>query len=389
LISQTAGVENKFMKDSRRRFPKIAAGALLPIAFFGRSICAQAPTNSPASNTSLVAAVRNLGSQFLENRVGVTGADGATSLLLPSGDSLWMFGDTVEGPFKSIRELELTGLRSNTAAVVPKQDVSEGIKEFSFLADDSGRRPRQIVPFAGDENPAVHRVWPIHGVTVGGDIFLFYHRITLLKGVDVFANFQLDGMGIARGELGKFNFTRLIAPDGSREFWKGKEPTFGVFAQLDDEHLYLWGSLTTGMFLARTRPNAVDKLSSYEYLVEAPDLKNPERVTRWSKTFRATAMLFDSVPNEMSASFNAYLQKYVAFHSLHRENKIVMRTAERITGPWSEAHVAYRPEKSNDSDLIYAAKEHPELAREGGRILYVTFVNSATYIPQLIEVQLK
>jgi hypothetical protein len=91
----------------------------------------------------------------------------------------------------------------------------------------------------------------------------------------------------------------------------------------------------------------------------------------------------------MSASFNAYLQKYLAFHSLHRENKIVMRTAERIAGPWSEAHVVYRPEKTNDSDLIYAAKEHPELAREGGRVLYVTFVNSASYIPQLIEIQLK
>jgi len=79
----------------------------------------------------------------------------------------------------------------------------------------------------------------------------------------------------------------------------------------------------------------------------------------------------------------------VAFHSLHRENKIVMRTAPRITGPWSDPQVVYRPEKITDNDLIYAAKEHPELAGENGRVLYVTFVNSANYVPQLIEVTLK
>ena len=220
-------------------------------------------------------------------------------------------------------------------------------------------------------------------------MYLFYHRITLLNNVDVFSNFQLDGMGIARAELGKLNFTRLIAPDGTREFWKGREPSFGVFVERGGEYSYLWGSLMTGMFLARTRPNSIEDLARYEYLVESPSLNQPERSPRWSKTFQPTAQLFDSVPNEMSAAYNPYLRKHVAFHSLHRENKIVMRTAERITGPWSDPQLVYRPERIKDTDLIYAAKEHPELAREGGRIVYVTFVNSATYVPQMIEVTLK
>jgi hypothetical protein len=55
-----------------------------------------------------------------------------------------------------------------------------------------------------------------------------------------------------------------------------------------------------------------------------------------------------------------------------------MRTAPRITGPWSAAEVVYRPERIGDSDLIYAVKEHPELAGAGGRVLYITFVNSTT-----------
>jgi hypothetical protein len=66
-----------------------------------------------------------------------------------------------------------------------------------------------------------------------------------------------------------------------------------------------------------------------------------------------------------------------------------MRTAPRITGPWSAGEIVYRPQRVKENDFFYAAKEHPELARDGGRVLYVTFVNSSTYVPQLIEVTLK
>jgi len=245
------------------------------------------------------------------------------------------------------------------------------------------------VPFASDEDPAVNRVWPIHGVAVGPHLYLFYHRISLLKGVDVFTNFQLDGMGIARANVADLKFTRLTAPDGTLLFWKTQEPTFGVFVTAADDYLYIWGSLLTGMHLARTRPATIENLASYEYLVEAPTVDQPDLMPRWSTKFQPTAKLFDSVPNEMSASFNSHLQKYVAFHSLQRENKIVMRTAPRLTGPWTAPQLVYRPAQTTDSDLIYAAKEHPELARDNGRVLYVTFVNSATYVPQFIEVTLK
>jgi hypothetical protein len=378
------------MNNSRRQFLKRAAFGLLTVRVTtGCAAQAQPPVESETPKESLVGSVRHLGNQFLENEVGVTGADGATSTVLPSGDSLWLFGDTVEGAFKSIRGLDLTRLRSNTGAIVPKQDASHGIKNVRFLSDESSKRPRQIVPFAFDEDPVVNRIWAIHGVTLGRNVYVFYHRITLLKGVDVFINFQLDGMGIARADVGDLRFKRLIAPDGSLLFWKEAEPTFGVFVTLADDYVYLWGSLATGMHLARVRSQSIEDLASYEYLVEAPDRSNLNRLPRWSKRFQPTAKLFDSVPNEMSAAYNPYLRKYVAYHSLHRENKIVMRTAGKLTGPWSEAQLVYRPERISDTDLIYAAKEHPELARAGGRVQYVSYVNSSSYVPQLIEVSLK
>jgi hypothetical protein len=379
-----------FRNASRRGFFKSAAlNVLAGATLWQRTAFGQAISQKDGAENSSVSSVRLLGKQFLNNSINVTGLDGATSVQLPTGDALWMFGDTVEGPFKSIRDLDLSQLCSNTAAIVPRQDVSRGIKDFHFLVQPDGKRPRQPLPFAPDEDRAVQRVWPIHGVCVGKQVFVFYHRITLLKGVDVFVNFQLDGMGIARAPIGDLEFERLAAPDGTRQFWKGKDPTFGVFVERSADYVYLWGSLATGMHLARTRPDSMADLLSYEYLIDAPTKSKPGIRPRWTTKFAPTASLFDSVPNEMSASYNPHLRMHVAFHSLHRENKIVMRTAPRISGPWSDPQVVYRPEKITDKDLIYAAKEHPELAREDGRVLYVTFVNSANYVPQLIEVTLK
>lgn len=337
-----------------------------------------------------IKSVKDLGPQFVGKNSAITGADGATSTALPTGESIWLFGDTVEQPFESIRTLDLTGLRSSTAALVPKQNASQGITQYRFLTANDGKRPRQILPFAATDDPAHNRLWAIHGAAIGMNVYLFYHRITMIKGVDVFTDFKLDGMGIAKAELGKFNFTRLPAPDGTPLFWKPDQPTFGVFVTRAhdpaDNHVYLWGCLMTGMFLARIEPEAIADLGRYEYLVEAPTLAQPERTPRWSETFASTAPLFDSVPNEMSAAYNPHLRQFVAYHSMQRDNKIVLRTAKEITGPWSEPRVVFRPERKNDTDLIYAVKEHPELTAEAGRKTYITYVNSATYVPHLVEI---
>lgn len=377
------------MNNSRRMLLKSSAAALLGAAMDRLAFAEEPIAQNKSTTAPSVASVRNLGQQFLGSQSVITGADGATSTVLPSGDALWLFGDTVEEPFQSIRTLNLTALRSSTAAIVPRQDASNGISQFQFLTVDDKKRPRQIVPFESGEDPAQNRIWAIHGVTVGSDIYLYYHRITMLKGVDVFTNFKLDGMGIAKANAEELRFVRLTAPDGTREFWKGDQPTFGVFVTRASEYAYLWGCLMTGMFLARVKPAAIADLAEYEYLVEAPTLRQPDRQPKWSRQFAPTAPLFDSVPNEMSAAYNPHLRRFVAFHSLQRENKIVMRTAEQLEGPWSEPIVVYEPQRKDAADLIYAVKEHPELATEEGRIVYVTFVNSATYIPQMIEIEFK
>ena len=267
----------------------------------------------------LVESVRDLGLQFLDNDVNITGQDGITSVVLPDGNTFWVFGDTIEGPFETIRNHPLVDVLSNTGAMVPLQDLSQGVKQFQHLKSADGRRPRQLIHFLPYESKATHRLWAIHGVCLGEQLYLFYHKITMDTELDVFEAFELNGMGIARAALSDFTFERLHAPDGTTMFWKGDQPGFGVFIQEIDGMLYLWGSLENwNMYLARVRPADIENLNAYEYLVQAPTLDRPDVEPRWSRHFEPTAPLFDHVPNEMSASYNPYLGCYVSLTTYDR-----------------------------------------------------------------------
>ena len=364
----------------------------LPTAFLtgAGAIALVAATSTPArcraAGPPQIAEVRPLGKLFQPNPVNITGQDAATSIPLASGDALWLFGDTIEGPFNSIRGLTLADKLSNTAALVPAQEAVHGLRRFSFFASADGRRPREVLEYIPPEERSRQRLWPMHGVGVGDQVYVYYHRISLLPGVDVFENFKLEGMGLAQARIGQWKFRRLTAAGGGREFWTGDQPTFGVFVTPRENRLYVWGSLMTGAFLARTEPSRVADLESYEYLVAAPQGNAGPAAARWSKTFAPTAPLFDGVPNEMSVSYNTHLGCFLAVHTYLRERRIVLRTAPDIAGPWSDPVDAYAPPSITKDELFYAAKEHPELARDGGRQIYVTYINSATYVPELIEI---
>ncbi|MBZ2194877.1 DUF4185 domain-containing protein [Occultella gossypii] len=342
-------------------------------------------------DSPLVASVRDLGVQFLKNDVDITGQDAVSSVELSDGTTFWIFGDTIEGPFDSIRGFELTEVLSNTGAIVPLQDISSGVQEFRYLTEPDGTRARQLIRFIPPEHKARQRLWAIHGAQVGEQLYLYYHRITMDPEVDVFETFVLDGMGVAKAGPDHY-FERMPAPDGSYEWWKGGEPGFGVWVQQHGDHLYLWGSIQPeeksagDMYLARVRPQDIEDISAYSYLVEAPTRARPDVQPRWAPTFTPTACLFSDVPNEMSSSWNEYLGAFISLTTYRRENQLVIRTAPEITGPWSEPQVVFRPEPTRPDSLFNAGKEHPEFARDGGRVTYMTFIDSSVYVPHLIEI---
>ena len=73
---------------------------------------------------------------------------------------------------------------------------------------------------------------------------------------------------------------------------------------------------------------------------------------------------------------------------------VVMRTAPRLTGPWSGTQLVRRPsEYSRPNVMIYSAKAHPELAGGDLVLTYATntfqfaehFTDSMIYYPRFLR----
>ena len=93
---------------------------------------------------------------------------------------------------------------------------------------------------------------------------------------------------------------------------------------------------------------------------------------------------------ELSIRYHADVKKWLAVmvDPAFLSDKIILRTASNLTGPWTEGKVIYRipemqPGPAHDKNLFcYAGKEHPEL--ENGSDLVFTYVCNTMAVPELV-----
>ena len=155
------------------------------------------------------------------------------------------------------------------------------------------------------------------------------------------------------------------------------------------EYLYLYGVVQDSnkiqkCYLARVLKTELETLKNYEYY--SNDV--------WTKNIKEASVLFTGMPNELSVSYNKYLKKYLAVHSLDLTGKIVARTSNTPWGKWSQPVELFQvelPEQNNlpYPALIYAGKEHPYLSKDGGKTIYVTYIEFEEYYPHMIEITLE
>lgn len=356
-----------------------------------------------------VAATRDLGPQFTDNPHRVTGQDGAYSIPLGDGRVFWYFGDTLVGtrPPGSLRDVftrlaeagqpqghaPFERLPTNTGLVLPAQTGRGGLAGFAHVVDDAGEI-RQLVPPGPADRDEWDRMWCMHGVALGDALYLSYMHIRMLdhKGGPFEMGFEIVGTGLAKGDAASWQFERLLH-GGEAMWWPWPQPQFASAILPADGWLYLYGvtpdaapSPTAGTqraYLARVRPDDIEHLDRYAYLA------GPEPT--WSPYVADAIPLFDGPPNELSVSYNAHLGAYLAVHSFHTDGAQVGRTAPTPWGPWSEPTTLWTVEAAPDKPYpvaAYAGKEHPSLAEDGGRVIYLTYVEAEEYFPHLIEVTL-
>jgi hypothetical protein len=100
----------------------------------------------------------------------------------------------------------------------------------------------------------------------------------------------------------------------------------------------------------------------------------------------------EGMQTEMSVSFNSYLGCYLVILSWETKGQIVGRAAPHPQDSWNNSvflwisKVPLRNPLVYNRPVVYAGKEHPELARENGKIIYLTCAEFEEHYPRLIEV---
>jgi hypothetical protein len=353
-----------------------------------------------------IAGARDLGPQFTDNPHRMIGQDGAYSI--PCGSrTLWFFGDTLIGtrtPGESIwypggmpvGPGDMSGkggidrMLNNSGLLLSDHDAREGLRGFRYICDSEGHL-RTLLPLEPGEHPDRDRVWCLHGICLDGKVVLYFIKVEMLAEGPFPVNFRIVGSGMAVGDSGEWRFRR-VTRNGSCILWGEEEPHFAtaVLPPARDGWLYMYGSRqdrsgTQAAYCARVTPGNIERPECYEYLASP--------LPSWSPSPAAALPAFHDMPNELSVSFNRHLGCYLAVHSLGLSGEIVGRTADSPWGPWSAPSLLWRVRPSGEHTLpyprlIYAGKEHPGLSREGGRILYITYIEFEEYFPHLVEVAL-
>lgn len=350
-----------------------------------------------------VKSVVDLGAQFKINHHKMIGQDGAFTIPTCRG-LLWYFGDTLIGKRISNESLwypggkpagpkDMSGMAgiekmlNNTALISSNTAGPAGITGYNYILDKNGNI-RQLIPLNKDEDPDRDRIWCLHGIELNSKIYLFFIKVQTIEEGIFPVNFEIVGSGLAEGDINNLIFERILF-NGSDIFWKADQPHFAsAVLNVEGEYLYLYGVLQGGdtvqrCYLARVKKINLTQLDKYEYLSGGS--------ADWTKNISDAVPIFDGMPNEQSVSYNSYLGKYLAVHSYDLSGKIIARTADNPWGPWSGMTELYQVKTDHPVNLpypqlIYAGKEHPALSKDGGKTIYVTYVEFEEYYPHLLEI---
>ena len=283
----------------------------------------------------------------------VAGQDGANDIVLPNGQALWIFGDT---GFTGGGQ----GLTNSAMVVTPTGPSGQ------YLVDTSGKA-RTAIPLVSPEDWAGNRIWPGAGVVLGDRLYTYFSRIQIAGSAG-----QSAAVGLAWASIDDptFTFTRVTTAIPA-------SPTWAI--RRSDGTIFLYG-------IRQDSQNAFD---SWVDLWSVPDtqIEDPSAYQRVNASF------VDGVWGQASVAWNAYLQKFVMLtvgNVFNEPRNLYMRTADDPAGPFSDPiKLAVVPGQTgaNWQGLLYCPYLHPELFRDNGKTMVLTFCVVGEQVPYLVEIE--
>jgi hypothetical protein len=378
---------------SRRQFVLRAIGfALAGMILVPAQSPASCQTDPDARGPSIVS-VENCGLLFTDNRAGVSGVDAGYSIAL-NHEVLWLFGDVFLqdncSPTKTY-----VGAVSNCGLIVSKRPGVSALRDYTFLKDAQTGLARQLLGNSPGVEPNI-RYWPFGGWYDAANrrIYLYYARIHTTGTGPL--DFQSEGYGLAAADATRstqIEFNAIPAGRDGKIWWPetagGSVYGNAVVQNCSDRYVYVAGMRADKQRrwgrMARVPRERIGDRSAYEYYAGGGE--HPVWVRRPDKAADVAGLA--DFPTELSISYNSYLGGYLAVHTLGIFEQVRLSFASRPWGPYHTIAEISTPHRAFAKAWCYAGKEHPELAEERGRIVYVTYVDSDRYWLKLLKVTLQ
>jgi hypothetical protein len=309
----------------------------------------------------------------------IQGRDGGPSGVV-WGRSVWSFGDTV----LDVADAEGSNWHHNSYSITSTLTVAGAapwIDGFSEPSDGAGA-PRYFLAPTADEAAfnAAHRgdacstapcgarwaVWPGPPIwdAARSRALIFYGLIYAEPGD---FNFHGVGQSVATwSELAADPERPVLTPGAEHAtlLFGADEPAWGTAALVDGDQLYVFAcdsdkdGLAPPCYLARVAPGSVLDRGAWQYFGG----------DGWSAAPGDRRALFVGAPG-LTVARSAHLGRWAAIYAQPLTNHVVIRTADALTGPWSDPRLLF--EASRDPAGAYDAHWHPEY--DDGNVLYVTF----------------
>lgn len=275
---------------------------------------------------------------------------------------LWTFGDT----FVSVKtENDNTNIRSATAGW---STVDEPLRLDEALTDAG--IPYQFIPFTEEELNANKAdpftgwaLWPlVHFDTGEAEGLVMFDIIRRGGGT----NFSTVGTGTARVTEGAAVARR------EADLFRPPERSYGAGGYAVDEgRAYLFacetiGFLQMGCRVARAELPRAGARDAYEFYDGA----------KWVSDESKAEIVVKGVGGSLTVSRNKHLGRYLAVTSGLFSDRVILMTAEKIEGPYTQAAefepdgVSYLAAGENNN---YLAREQPVLSGADGREVVISY----------------
>lgn len=311
----------------------------------------------------------------------IQGRDGGQSGLA-FGRSVWTFGDTV----LNAPDAEGVTWHQNSWSFTDDLVAADGIDGLTEPTDPAGAPVYLVAPtpdeaaynaaHAGDscaQTPCGARwaAWPGAPIwdAAQGRALVFYGLVHAAPGD---FNFHGVGQGLAVWTDFASSPARPEVSPGAEHptlLFGQDDPSWGTAALIEGDTLYAFACETGS-----------DGFSPPCSLARVPSAQALDRQawtfydgSKWSSSMDERTTLFTGA-STVTVTFNAYLGAYTAVYAEPMSNRVMIRTAPALTGPWSDPEVLFTADKPDGN--AYDAVPHVGYEEQNGKVLYVTFSRS-------------